>query len=261
MNKWWPLFEKDLKWRQDELAELKLIILRLAPPGKGDTASTAYRGMLRASWAMLYAHYEGFCLFAFTTYLDNLEKMKIPRGEFEEAIFRYSLEHHLPATRSLPHKDYCDFLRNGLSKLLSEPINFPKSKKRKDDYELAGRSNLWPKNLVECAANCSVALPSITEKDTRLKLLVGRRNDIAHGKETPVKDHDEYLQFEKYVLDVIEAVAKAVDDALRECSYLSTDARRNGTERLAYAYWQSGGQDPVGNWFAAKEKLSEGHRV
>jgi MAE_28990/MAE_18760-like HEPN len=33
-----------------------------------------HKALLRALWAMLYAHYEGFCLYALSIFLDEVKK-------------------------------------------------------------------------------------------------------------------------------------------------------------------------------------------
>ncbi len=50
--------EEDLDWR---IAELGILKTQVVSARKG---SDRYQVMLRALWAMLYAHYEGFCKFA-----------------------------------------------------------------------------------------------------------------------------------------------------------------------------------------------------
>ena len=53
---WSQQLEEDLSWREGEIASLKLAIVAAVPSRRAP--------LLRAAWALLYAHYEGFCRFA-----------------------------------------------------------------------------------------------------------------------------------------------------------------------------------------------------
>jgi hypothetical protein len=55
MEDWDKQIEEDLDWREAELASFKILISS-APKG-----SVRESALLRAIWALLYAHYEGFC--------------------------------------------------------------------------------------------------------------------------------------------------------------------------------------------------------
>ncbi len=66
MSNWYVELDKDLNWREAELTSLKV---QLITTTKG---TVAHKVLLRAMWALLYAHYEGFCKFAWDLYLDEL---------------------------------------------------------------------------------------------------------------------------------------------------------------------------------------------
>ena len=53
---WETELEQDLKWREDELAAMKFAVTQTV------IGTAPHKALLRAAWAMLYAHYEGFCL-------------------------------------------------------------------------------------------------------------------------------------------------------------------------------------------------------
>ena len=75
MSTWSDQIEADLKWREGELASLKLLA------ASADHGSDRQRAILRALWAMLYAHYEGFCLFCWDLMLSAIEKDACTVGE------------------------------------------------------------------------------------------------------------------------------------------------------------------------------------
>src|SRR5690348_9508680 len=85
MTDWDKVLEEDLDWRQAELASLKLLV---ADSAKG---SARERTLLRALWTLLYAHYEGFCKFAWDFYLDSVQKASCARGVCSVPIARFSL--------------------------------------------------------------------------------------------------------------------------------------------------------------------------
>ncbi len=85
MTDWAKSLEEDLDWRQAELVSLKLLV---ADSAKGGTRE---RTLLRALWTLLYAHYEGFCKFAWDFYLDTLESAKCYRNTCSIPIARFSL--------------------------------------------------------------------------------------------------------------------------------------------------------------------------
>jgi len=257
MKTWQELIEKDLEWRKGELAALKLKLLD-AKPQAGEPQSAGFKVLLKAAWTMLYSHYEGFCLFLFTRYLDRIEGMKVTRGDCREPLIRASLQQHLPKIRNKPENDFCVFLAHGYSLLLREPIEFPRDKKLKGEFELQGRSNLWPKLLDECCQKFGIVCAQLGPADTRLKLLVARRNTIAHGKEAPVKDYDEYDEYETHVFLVLDSLAEAFQNAVATCAYLEPAAKHRETQQIAYRIWSEAGGEPLDNWFEAERRLANG---
>jgi hypothetical protein len=77
--------EDELTWREAELASLKLLVL------DSSRGSVRELSLLRALWIMLYAHYEGFCKFAWDFYLENVEKVGVARHACCAPIARFSL--------------------------------------------------------------------------------------------------------------------------------------------------------------------------
>ena len=63
--------ERDLDWREAELAILRLFL------ANKEITEREKRVLFRAAWALLYAHYEGFCKFALTVYFDALRRSPV----------------------------------------------------------------------------------------------------------------------------------------------------------------------------------------
>jgi len=258
MTPWQEVIDKELEWRKAELAALKLKLFEEKPSGVQQ--NTLFKTLLRASWTMLYAHYEGFTIFLFSEYLDRLERMNIPRKDCAQPLQLASFRHHLPKMRNLPEAEFILFLREGYSAKVVEPIEFPRKKAREDEFELKGRSNLWPWLLHECCEQHCVPTAGMDPKDMRLRLLVGRRNEIAHGKDTPVKDYDEYDAYHNYVLDRLDVLAQTFAQALARCLYLDSAVKHRETATLAYQRWLSSGGDAEANWAEAERRLADGIR-
>ena len=60
----------------------------------------------------------------------------------------------------------------------------------------------------------------VEDNQHRLEALVSRRNDIAHGRNAPVKDFKEYEEHEEAALTVICGLAIAIIEALEQKQYL-----------------------------------------
>jgi hypothetical protein len=83
---WSHQIEADLKWREGEIASLKMIA------ATAEQGSDRQRAILRALWAMLYAHYEGFCKFCWDFLLEEIEKKSHKIGDLAEGIAILSME-------------------------------------------------------------------------------------------------------------------------------------------------------------------------
>ena len=169
MSVWERQLEQDLNWREGELASLKVLVAEAIP------GSSREHALLRALWAMLYAHYEGFCKFAWDTYLDHLQRTGPVRSDCVDAVARFSLAKSLTQLRGdLSLDTVWEYCTSKFSLLMSLPVTF--------DTRLETDSNLWP-DL--CRSNSSmVGLPhaAVDKNRSRLKALVARRNEIAHGQ-------------------------------------------------------------------------------
>ena len=131
MSDWSAQLEEDLRWREAELASLKLLII------ESPRNSTRERTLLRALWALLYAHYEGFCKFAWDFYLDSLQQRELKRRACRAEIATLSLRGEFKRlTRNLAPTAMWDFFHRRLPQLLEAPASF--------DLKFETESNLWP---------------------------------------------------------------------------------------------------------------------
>ena len=77
--------EDDLSWREAELAILRKEVINSIP------GTPKHITFLRTNLAMIYAHYEGFCKFAISVYIDALEKRNTKRIDLKWKLASASL--------------------------------------------------------------------------------------------------------------------------------------------------------------------------
>jgi hypothetical protein len=209
MNSWAKQIEEDLSWREAELGSLK--IQAAASPAKSDRQ----RALLRALWTMLYAHYEGFCKFSWDLLLDEIEKDPCKRSDAVENIARLSLQKVFQEFRKDTSSDgIWTFVRTTLPSEMSQPVAFP--------LRLETKSNLWPNLARENNIAIGLTTSQIDTYEKQLGALVGRRNEIAHGKKLVVDSLDEYSEYEKAVMLVLHELAVAVVDYLDKKTFVHT---------------------------------------
>lgn len=211
MSTWANQIEEDLKWREAELGSLKLAAA--AAPEKSDRQ----RALLRALWTMLYAHYEGFSKFCWELLLNEIEKSGCSRNQAIESVALLSLAKVFQEFRKdTSTKQIWSFINTRIPDEMKQSAAFP--------VRLETRSNLWP-DLAR-GNNMSVGLPStqIDLNAPQLSALVGRRNEIAHGKKLVVESLDEYANYEKSVMLVLHELAVAVVDCLERKTFIQSNA-------------------------------------
>jgi hypothetical protein len=207
MSNWSQELENDLSWREAELVSLKLQVLKTA---KG---SVIYQALLRALWAMLYAHYEGFCKFAWDLYLEELQKLGIKRKDCREEIAKLSLQKYLNSFKwDLSIDSFWEFGQTGFQKMLEEDLDF--------STKLDTESNLYPNLLKKNSIQVCLNYQLVEKYEIELKALVTRRNHIAHGKKMIIKDLQEYKKYEDAAIEVMHELAISIVDCLDNKSYL-----------------------------------------
>ncbi|MFZ1028233.1 MAG: MAE_28990/MAE_18760 family HEPN-like nuclease, partial [Limnoraphis robusta] len=145
MSNWLKQLEEDLNWREAELA----ILRKEAFAASKDTDRS--RVLLRALWAMLYAHYEGFCKFAWDLYLDELQKAGIKRKDCKDEIAKLSLQKQFKSLKGdLSPESLWNFGQTGFRTMLEDNLDF--------QVKLETQSNLYPKlfkdNSIKVCLNC-----------------------------------------------------------------------------------------------------------
>jgi hypothetical protein len=88
------------------------------------------------------------------------------------------------------------------------------------EMRLETKSNLWPDLLKENSAAVDLPFAMVDKNELKLKALVSRRNEIAHGKKMIVATLEEYKPYEDAALLVMHELAVAVLDCLEKQTYL-----------------------------------------
>jgi hypothetical protein len=209
MSKWLKQLEDDLNWRETELAILKKQAILASKD------SDRYRVLLRAMWALLYAHYEGFCKFAWDVYLEELQKAGVKRKDCKDEIAKLSLQKKFKTLKGdLSPESLWDFGQTGFGIMLEDNLDF--------QIRLETQSNLYPslfkENVIQAGLTCTL----IDKYQIELKALVTRRNEIAHGQKMTIKNIDEYKKYEDAALEVMHELAISIIDCLDKKLYLKS---------------------------------------
>lgn len=199
--------EEDIDWRMSELATLKL---QFAGAKSGSVVESAG---LRAIWTMLYAHYEGFCKYALDAYLDHLEIIGPLRSDVREDVAQFSLENAFRILRgNMKSPEIWDFVFANMPVEMTSALKF--------DVRLETNSNLYPGLLEGNCALIGLVIPSLQDNFAKLRTLVGRRNEIAHGQRNFIKNLEEYAKYESAVVDVMYELAFAIITSEASNDYL-----------------------------------------
>jgi hypothetical protein len=205
--------ERDLDWRIAELAELKKLALSLKD------RPVAYATLLRALWIMLCAHYEGFCKFAISIFLEELEKTGKELKYFKDEIIIFSIEEKFNWLRNKSSlEQFYEYLTKTFNEVLESQIQFKRNKRC--EYQIKGESNLYAKSLMEMCSCICISQKVIEENHLKLDTLVSRRNEIAHGRNHLVKSLNDYKNYEDAAFNVMIALALAIIDSLDNGEYL-----------------------------------------
>lgn len=198
--------ENDLQWREKELDLLG---------GQFNKASqeSVRQTLLRVMVMLLYAHYEGFCKFAFNFYLKEIEKGDIKRKNCQDVLILLSLEKEFANFRkNTSAENILNFYQNELLNYLESNIIFSEID--------ATDANLYPSKFREKLAQLGLQSNLVEQHKTEIKNLVGIRNDIAHGQQNIIRTLEEYKKYEDAVLEVIYELAVIIIEGLDQQQYL-----------------------------------------
>lgn len=190
---------RDLDWRESELGILKILLKR------PDNSARQTDVLLRAAWALLYAHYEGYFKFCLGLYFDELAK-RIPKCRLLPGATRaFALRKKLKELRTQPEQEFLRGIEGFEVSSLDCSPTFP---------EVDTQSNLWPNILCELLVCADINPEMVSKYEAQLKTLVSRRNDIAHGQRSFIREVEYYLTFDDAVHNIMYDFAFAIDERL-----------------------------------------------
>lgn len=190
------ILEDDLRWREAELSSLKRLAINAS------TEKVAHQGLLRAMWALLYAHFEGFTKFCWDTILDQVQAASIPTSGLERKFALLALEPMFKTHRANTDPDSIwSFFEADLPQALASFAQFPDKSRPKTD------SNLWPNVFERESDRLGIQCKELDKHRARIKTLVARRNDIAHGKNMVISSLSEYHDYESATLCLMHELA------------------------------------------------------
>lgn len=195
----------DLDWREKEIASMRLL---LSSPG---ITVAQKKVLLRAAWALLYAHYEGFCKNTLTAFYDWACRSGVVCNNLPSNTKLLALDKKLKSLKNLPNLNLIDEIAKFDSDSLLGTPQFP---------EVNTNSNLYPNVLIDLMKDADLNIDRVLEHRAKIKTLVERRNKIAHGESNFIDDVSYYLTYEHSVYDVIYDLAFQVDNRLSKSPYV-----------------------------------------
>lgn len=199
------IISQDLDWREREIASMRILL-----SGAGLTNSQR-SALLRAGWAMLYAHYEGFIKNTLTVFYDEAAKAAGKCEHLPSSTRAFALRDTLRCLKNLPCDDMLNKIENFQVDHLASNPQFP---------DVDTKSNLWPNVLIDLLKTADLNTSIAEKNEAKLRTLVSRRNSIAHGEKSFINEVSYFLGFEEAVYEVLYDVALQVDNRLSQPPYV-----------------------------------------
>ncbi|CEH80978.1 MAE_28990/MAE_18760 family HEPN-like nuclease [Xanthomonas citri] len=196
----------DLDWRETEIASMRILL------SSGSATPSQQTVLLRAAWALLYAHYEGFCKNALVIFFDAVCKSGVLEEHLPRSTRLFALASTLRKLRGLPDHEVLEELENFVSLYLRKAPVFP---------DVDTKSNLWPNVLIELMESADLCTDKVIENRSKLHTLVARRNKIAHGENSIIPELSYYKSYEDAVYEVIYDLAYQIEARLQGVPYVS----------------------------------------
>jgi len=171
------LITADLTWRIREISDLRTAIRRVDQSFR--------RSVLRASVPLLYAHWEGHVIVVARSYVEFLA---IRRLDYSTLKPNFRLNEFFADFRQLSHSpmSYQEKIRFLVRVADSGKLKF----RRVDEEVISSRSNLNSAVLKDLCTYLSLDHGNFEEDyDFIDKVLLSRRNNIAHGEYMEIDEH------------------------------------------------------------------------
>lgn len=219
-------------WRRQELSRVKMVVKSLRSEGRLYEQNVRY--VLRGSYLMLYAHWEGYIKEVGQKYIESVSKEKIQYRNASDVIVASSLKTALTNLGGAnTHDAHIDFV-NKFRDLLSDGKYVDRKYVKINEKIIDAKSNLNYELFIDILKKLDIVdnindkmQPSEIEslKTDIDKNLLKVRNQVAHGEKTMgivglEKNIEEYLSFHERISKIMYDFSEWVIDAWQEKRYL-----------------------------------------
>lgn len=217
--------EMDYTWRYNEIIFLRNILSDIPKEDKKDI----YRKSLIT---MLYAHFEGFCKFVFSYYIEKINAQKYYRKELSPSLIAASMKHEFDAYANKDKK--CKIFKTQLP----DDSKLHEFSRRKDfvcafqgfleeiayipDDVVDTESNLKPIVLKKILFHLGFDVFIAQEFADTINCLLKYRNSVAHGENSirmGISGKD-YADIESQIFELMQKIKELVAHALRDEIFL-----------------------------------------
>lgn len=219
-------------WRRQELSRVKMVVKSLRSEGRLYEQNVRY--VLRGSYLMLYAHWEGYIKEVGQKYIESVSKEKIQYRNASDVIVASSLKTALTNLGGAnTHDAHIDFV-NKFRDLLSDGKYVDRKYVKINEKIIDAKSNLNYELFIDILKKLDIVdnindkmQPSEIEslKTDIDKNLLKVRNQVAHGEKTMgivglEKNIEEYLSLHERISKIMYDFSEWVIDAWQEKRYL-----------------------------------------
>jgi MAE_28990/MAE_18760-like HEPN len=215
--------EADRAWREEEIRSFQ-------NRGASIIDAEGQKRYRRALVLLLYAHYEGFCRFAFVLYVSAINRSGISCGEACHAIAAASLADLFRNLRNPQMKT--DLFRRELpddaklhqfarerefvertSEVKMRPVNIP-------DHVVDTESNLTPVVLKKNLFRLGLPHDQFQAHDDEINKLLRIRNGISHGSLREGVEQELYEQLRTATFTIMSGLGAGIMKALSDRAYM-----------------------------------------
>lgn len=223
LSELWAEIESEQTWRTDEIRFFQNQLINIDVESKKDQHR-------RSLVLILYAHYEGFCKFAFAHYLKAINTCNIKCSEANYAIASATLSKLFLTLRNPKKKN--DIFRRSLPDD-SQLHKFARDREfleriseiehiivSLDDKIIETESNLKPVILQKLLYRLGLPYEKFDDLRAQINKLLSYRNKIAHGETRDGISEVVYISLRDDVLFIMNEVKREIMNALENEKYL-----------------------------------------
>ncbi len=217
------VLEGELTWRIEDLFFFKNQIVNII----GEEDKDRYRKSLVM---ILYSHLEGFIKMSLLSYIQFLNSLGLKRKEFNQNLVASSMEMEFKAYESKDIK--CNIFKKKLPEdrklhRFYRRVHFLESLEQfeKGDFEIKDdvidtESNLWYIVLQKNLYKVGLPVDLFAEYEKDIDALVNRRNSLSHGSSKAGIKAEEYNDWEKKTLFIMEEIIRQIYVYAKNGTYL-----------------------------------------